>query len=137
MSTLSGWTQQLQNWTISKSGQDTIITYNFTKQEFTNLRVYITGLERDHELYEIDEIELVKKDSIIKLQQEQIINKDSIILFKDTIINHQQIDFVKLEKWAKQQESLKIKYQKQASTIPYWLGGGGVLGFILCLMLIK
>jgi hypothetical protein len=137
LNTLCGWTQPLKNWTITKNKQDTIITYNFTKQEFTNLRVYITNLEHDHELYTVDKIELIKKDSIIKVQQTQITNKDSIIEFKDTIINYQTIDFNKLNKWAKQEELLKIKYQKQASTIPYCLGCGSILGFILCLLLVK
>ncbi len=122
---------------MSKNKQDTIITYNFTKQEFINLRVYVTGLERDSKLYQIDEVELTKKDAIIKNQAIQIVNKDSIIEFKDSIISIRKMELSDLDKQFKQEQQLKIKYQKQAATIPYWLGGGGVIGFILCLLLVR
>ena len=135
LSTLCGWTQPLKKWTISKENNDTIIAYNFTKQEFVNLRVYITELERESELYKINEKELIIKDSIIQTQKYQIINKDSIIQFKDTVITIQNIDFQKLDKWAKEQEALKIKYKKQADAWPYWLGAGSAIGTILCLLL--
>ncbi len=132
-----GWTQSLKNWTITKSNQDTVITYNFTKEEFMNLRMYVTELERDSKLYKINEIELLKKDSIIENKQLQIMNKDSIIEFKDTIISIHTTELKKLDEQFKVEQELKIKFQKQATTIPYWLGGGGVLGFILCLLLTK
>lgn len=89
------------------------------------------------ELYQIDEKELVKKDSIIENQHEQILNRDTVISYKDIIIQQHKLELISLDKQLKQEHQLKIKYQKQASTIPYWLGGGGVLGFILCLLLVK
>lgn len=135
MITQFGWTQSLKNWTISKNNNDTIITYNFTKHELVNLRVYVTKLEETSDLYKISKQQSIVKDSIIKNQSQQVFNRDSIITDKTVIITNQKLDLVDLNKWAKTQEIQKIKYQKRAAAIPYWLGSGGIIGIILCLIL--
>ena len=99
--------------------QDTTIVYNFSKLELTDFRVYVTTLERDSKLYKIDEIELKKKDSIILNQATQIINKDSIIEFKDSVIVEHKLQLSDLNKKYTTVKALEIKYKKQADTIPY------------------
>ena len=128
MSTLFGWSQSYPNWTVSKNNSDTIITYNFTKMQFTNLRVYIVGLERDRELYIIETQRSELKDSVIMGLFTEVSIKDSIRLIQEKKIFY-------LDNWGKVQEVEKIKFQKQARAWPYWLGGGFISGVILCLLI--
>lgn len=88
--TLNGWTQQSQNWAIrvdNINGKDTIITYNFTKQNLTNLRTYVTTLEMYKERYNIN-TEVIKTLSNEVDKYKLIVNnKDEIIAAKASIIS--------------------------------------------------
>ena len=134
MSTLSGWGQQSKNWIVQKLNNDTIITYNFTKNDLRNLHVYVLSLEKVYELYNVDKKILSTKDSIILNYKKQIENRESVILTRDSLISYQSDKIVKLDKWGKEQENLKIKYKSQSK---YFFGCGSIIGFVLCLILIK
>lgn len=134
---LSGWSQSLPNWTVWKQSNDTIITYNFTKSQLTKLRLYIISLEETRELYNIDQQLLDTKDSMLLNYRSQLNNNSFIIANKDSIITFQRVELLKADKWGKSQEQLKIKYKKQVSNIPYWFGGGTLLGIIMSILLIK
>jgi len=130
MTTVFGWSQSYPNWIISKNNQDTIITYNFTKQEFTNLRLYVTGLEMNNELYQVEKQKSSLKDSLITNLKTQISNKD-------TIISLEKKESKYLNDWGTTQEIQRIKAEKKNKAIPYFFGGGGVLGLLLGILLFK
>ena len=86
-----GWTQQSQKWTVWKNNNDTTITYNFTKEGLTNFRVYVTNLEKFSDLYKIEVIESSKKDSLLNIKDQRIINRDSVIVENKKFILYQQL----------------------------------------------
>ena len=63
-----------------------------------NLRVYVTELEKIKELYELDQSKNILKDSLIDNLKSQLINKDFIIINKDSIIRFQSSEINSLEK---------------------------------------
>ena len=127
---LCGWTQQSDLWTIWKSNNDTIVSYNFTKDNLKDLRIYIINLQKYKELYDLSE----QKDSLNDLHifnfQNRIINDQQIILLRESEIN-------KITLYAKTQEVEKIKYKNKSKTIPYWFGGGILSGIIGTSLLIN
>jgi len=137
MSTLVGWTQSSPKWTVWKSNPDTIITYNYTKTDLTNVRLYVTGLEETRELYNIEIQQSKIKDSIIIEKNKKLDNFKNIVIEKDSIIGYTVTEFNKADKWGKSQEVLKIKYKKQAARTPLFMGISSAIGFILCLLSIK
>lgn len=64
----------------------------------TNLRIYVTELEKIKELYDIDQSKNLVKDSLIDNLKSQLINKDFIIINKDSIIRFQSSEINSLEK---------------------------------------
>ena len=54
-----------------------------------DLRLYVTELEKIKELYDIDQSKNLVKDSLIDNLKSQLINKDFIIINKDSIIRFQ------------------------------------------------
>ena len=127
-----GWTQQSQKWTVWKNNNDTTITYNFTKEDLTNFRVYVTSLEKFSDLYKIEVIESSKKDSLLNIKDQRIINRDSVIVENKKFILYQQSELQKVDKLNK---DLQIKYQKQTKVIPYLMGGSALATLILCLLI--
>ena len=103
----------------------------------TNLRIYVTELEKIKELYDIDQSKNLVKDSLIDNLKSQLINKDFIIINKDSIIRFQSSEINSLEKWGKEQEELKLKYKKRADNWFKTLTEGAIIGGILCLLLVK
>lgn len=131
-STLGGWSQSLEDWTVYKGNNDTIVDYNFTKDQLRNLRIYVTELERTEKLYIITLDEISVKDELINNLSDQIGNRESVISIKDSVITFQQSELKKSDEYGKKQEQLKMKYKKATG---YSFIGGGVLGIILCLIL--
>lgn len=64
----------------------------------TDLRLYVTELEKIKELYDIDQSKNLVKDSLIDNLKSQLINKDFIIINKDSIIRFQSSEINSLEK---------------------------------------
>ena len=64
----------------------------------TDLRLYVTELEKIKELYDIDQSKNLVKDSLINNLKSQLINKDFIIINKDSIIRFQSSEINSLEK---------------------------------------
>ena len=64
----------------------------------TDLRIYVTELEKIKELYDIDQSKNLVKDSLIDNLKSQLINKDFIIINKDSIIRYQSSEINSLEK---------------------------------------
>lgn len=64
----------------------------------TDLRIYVTELEKIKELYDIDQSKNLVKDSLIDNLKSQLINKDFIIINKDSIIRFQSSEINSLEK---------------------------------------
>ena len=137
MSTLVGWTQSSPKWTVWKSNSDTIITYNYTKTDLTNVRLYITGLEETRELYNIEVQQSQVKDSIIAEKNKKLNNYSNIVIEKDSIIGYTVTQFTKADKWGKAQEVQKIKYKKQAARTPWLMGISSAIGFILSILIMK
>jgi hypothetical protein len=135
--TQNGWSQSLQNWTVSKESNDTIVKYNFKKEQLLDLRLYVTDLEYKSDLYSLEKQKSNLKDSLLINYKLQIGNCNNIIEKKDTIIKFQSSELFKSDKWGKSQEKLKIKYKKQADKIPYSIGAGTLIGIILSLILFK
>lgn len=63
-----------------------------------DLRLYVTELEKIKELYDIDQSKNLVKDSLIDNLKSQLINKDFIIINKDSIIRFQSSEINSLEK---------------------------------------
>lgn len=63
----------------------------------TDLRLYVTELEKIKELYDIDQSKNQVKDSLIDNLKSQLINKDFIIINKDSIIKFQSSEINSLE----------------------------------------
>ena len=137
LNTLSGWSQSSTNWTVLEQGKDTIISYNFTKPQITKLRVYVTSLEETYRLYNIEKQQSKIKDLMLENYKIQIDNYKFISNESDSIILFQKNELIKADNWGKSQEKLKIKYKNLADKLPYALGGGGIIGFIICLLLVK
>ena len=88
LSTLPGWTQSSQKWTIRLGEkQDTVLQYNFSKSEIRNLRLYISELETCCEVANVNEQLLDVKDEETILLKRIIINKDSIISTQQSSLN--------------------------------------------------
>ena len=64
----------------------------------TDLRLYVTELEKIKELYDVDQSKNLVKDSLIDNLKSQLINKDFIIINKDSIIRFQSSEINSLEK---------------------------------------
>ena len=63
-----------------------------------DLRFYVTELEKIKEFYDIDQSKNLVKDSLIDNLKSQLINKDFIIINKDSIIRFQSSEINSLEK---------------------------------------
>lgn len=63
-----------------------------------DLRLYVTELEKIKEFYDIDQSKNLVKDSLIDNLKSQLINKDFIIINKDSIIRFQSSEINSLEK---------------------------------------
>lgn len=128
LSTLPGWTQSSQKWTIRLGEkQDTVLQYNFSKSEIRNLRLYISELETCCEVANVNEQLLDVKDEETILLKRIIINKDSIISTQQSSLNsYRNINtFLNSE---------ILKKEKKPKTWPLWLGGGFVGGVLVCLL---
>ena len=132
MSTLGGWSQSLKSWTVYQINSDTLVDYNFTKDQLKNLRIYVTELERTKEINDINLKEIDAKNDLISNLSKQINNRESTIAIKDSIITFQGSELTKADKFGKEQEQLKMKYKKGAT---YSFLGGGIVGVLLCLIL--
>lgn len=132
-----GWTQLQKNWVVVRSNNDTTITYNFLKQDLMNLRVYVVKLEGTAALYEETQKIVTLQDSTINTLNKLILNKDYMLNVADSTVKELDKELLRAEAWGKQQEKMKIKYQKRAKNWPKWFGAGGVIGFVACLMLVK
>lgn len=129
LSTLSGWTQSSQKWTISLNPrQDTVLQYNFSKSQIRNLRLYISELETCCETNNVNELLLDSKDQEVILLRKIITNKDSIITTQQNSLNsYRNINsFLNSE---------ILEKEKKSKTWPLWLGGGFVGGVLVCLLL--
>ena len=129
MITLSGWSQK---WTVYKLNNDTIISYNFTKDELKNFRIYVTDLEKYKELYRVEQIKSVNKDSLLFVKDLRIANKDSLIAKTSKFIDEQNSELLKTKKLNKE---LEDKYNKSKKLHPYFIGGGLITGLIIGLIL--
>ena len=135
ISTLSGWTQSSNTkWSVWKSNNDTIITYNFTKPELTNLHVYILNLEKDSKLYSLELLKSKEKDSLLSLKDTRLVYKDSIILESNKLIEYQRLEQAKLDKI---NADLKKAYARQKTIIPIVAGGSVLTTLLLCFLLVK
>lgn len=133
----NGWTQRLTNWVIVKSNSDTNLVYTFSKTDIVNLRVYITQLEGNKELFDQNEKIIFLKNSTIEILNKMIINKDLMLMVADSTVSNLESQLLKAEIYGKKQEDLKIKYQLRSKNWPKWLGVGTVAGFMICLLLVK
>lgn len=133
----NGWTQRLTNWVIVKSNSDTNLVYTFSKTDIVNLRVYITQLEGNKELFDQNEKIIFLKNSTIEILNKMIINKDLMLMVADSTVSNLESQLLKAEIYGKKQEDLKIKYQLRSKNWPKWLGIGTVAGFMTCLLLVK
>lgn len=129
MTTLNGWSQK---WTVYKLNNDTIISYNFTKDELKNFRIYVTDLEKYKELYKIEQIKNVNKDSLLFVKDLRLANKDSLIVKTNKFIEEQNSELLKTKKLNKE---VQDKYNKSKKIQPYLLGGGLITGLIIGLIL--
>ena len=129
MITLSGWSQK---WTVYKQNNDTIISYNFTKDELKNFRIYVTDLEKYKELYRAEQIKSINKDSLLFIKDLRISIKDSLIAKTNKFIDEQNSELLKTKKLNKE---LEDKYNKSKKLHPYFLGGGLITGLIIGLIL--
>lgn len=127
-----GWTQQSIKWTVWKNNNDTIITYNFTKVDLTNFRIYVTSLEEISELYTQEVKQSLEKDILLKIKDEKIALKDSTILANKNYVLYQNKELERVDKINK---DLQIKYQNQSKAIPYLMGGSALVTLILCLLI--
>lgn len=132
-----GWTQLQKNWVVVRSNNDTTITYNFSKDDLRNLRMYVVKLEGTAALYEESEKIITLQDSTIKTLNKLILNKDYMLRVADTTITDLNKELLFAEKWGKEQEKMKQKYQKRSGNWYKWLGAGGIAGFVACLILVK
>lgn len=130
-----GWSQQSKNWIVVKSGKDTTITYNFSKNDLMLLRAYVVKLEGTAELYEEDKKVIILKDSIIDILNKIIANKETMLMISDSTVNKLYEELNSSEAWGKEQERLKIKYEAKSKDWPKWLGVGTIIGFISCLLI--
>ena len=122
---LNGWTQSSENWTILKTN-DTIVQYNFHKEDLANLRFYILSLQEYKSLYDIDENIIIRQYNQIQNYKSLVSGKEEIILNPDKIVketNSINSDLIKQVN----------KYKKKSQKWPYWLGGGFIGGIVLCL----
>lgn len=117
-----------------KNNNDTIITYNFTKPELTNLRLYVTNLEKISELYNIELEISLKKDSLLQAKDERLTNQDSMLLLSKSMIDYQNLEYDKINKINK---DLQIKIERQTKALPYLIGGTALTSMLICLMLVK
>lgn len=127
MTTLCGWTQSSQKWVIYQDSitNDTIVSYQFKKQEIRNLRTYITTLEEYENLYNLDEkiIKSLKKTT----EDYNIVNNN-----KDIIINTKDKETKLLSDVNIQLNKDIIKYKNKIRKWPYFIGTGFIGGIILC-----
>lgn len=133
----NGWTQRLTNWVIVKSNSDTNLVYTFSETDIVNLRVYITQLEGNKELFDQNEKIIFLKNSTIEILNKMIINKDLMLMVADSTVSSLDSQLLKAEIYGKKQEDLKIKYQLRSKNWPKWLGVGTLAGFMTCLLLVK
>lgn len=127
-----GWTQQSTKWTVWKDNNDTIITYNFTKVDLTNFRIYVTSLEEISELYTQEVKQSLEKDTLLKIKDEKIALKDSTILANKNYMLYQSKELERVDKINK---DLQIKYQNQSKAVPYLMGGSALVTLVLCLLI--
>lgn len=102
-----------------------------------NLRVYVVQLEGTAALYEETQKIVTLQDSTINTLNKLILNKDYMLNVADSTVKELDKELLRAEAWGKQQEKMKVKYEKRAKNLPKWFGAGGVIGFVLCLMLVK
>ncbi|MGV8961814.1 MAG: hypothetical protein ACOH2V_00265 [Candidatus Saccharimonadaceae bacterium] len=127
---LSGWTQSSKNWTIipdSEQVENPYIEFRYRNKDISNLRIYVTTLEKYRELYDINE-------GIIFSQSKQLNTYKSIVINDSIAINagREALNQSKLinDKLIKQ----VTKYQRRTNRWPYWIGSGFLGGVILCLL---
>ncbi len=129
----NGWTQS-SKWTVWENNSDTVITYNFFKEDLLGLRLYVTDLEKYKELYEWS-IEYTNiQDSLLSVKNSEIVLKDSIILLNNKWIDEQKIEYNKL---LEINSNVIKSYNRQKRSIPFIAGGSAAITLIVCLMLSK
>lgn len=62
---------------------------------------------------------MIKKDEIIKIQQDQILNKDTIISYKESIIFQNKLITEELNRQLTKEMQLRLAAQKRASRMYY------------------
>lgn len=133
-----GWTQSSKTWTIKENILgDTIIDYSFYKEDIKNLHLYVVDLEEMQELYYNLQEQMDKKNKEILGLKNQVSLKDSALVLSNQVFNYQKNELKDMDKKYTDSEKQKIKYKKQASLWPAWLGTGGALGILVCLLLNK
>lgn len=129
----NGWTQS-SKWTVWENNSDTVITYNFFKEDLLGLRLYVTDLEKYKELYEWS-IEYTNiQDSLLSVKNSEIALKDSIILLNNKWIDEQKIEYNKL---LEINSNVIKSYNRQKRSIPFIAGGSAAITLIVCLILSK
>ena len=129
----NGWTQS-SKWTVWENNSDTVITYNFFKEDLLGLRLYVTDLEKYKELYEWS-IEYTNiQDSLLSVKNSEIVLKDSIILLNNKWIDEQKIEYNKL---LEINSNVIKSYNRQKRSIPFIAGGSAAITLIVCLILSK
>ena len=99
---------------VVRSDKDTTITYNFLKQDLMNLRVYVVQLEGTAALYEETQKIVTLQDSTINTLNKLILNKDYMLNVADSTVKELDKELLRAEAWGKQQEKMKVKYEKRA-----------------------
>jgi hypothetical protein len=104
---------------------DTIVSYQFKKQEIRDLRTYVTKLEEFKDLYNLDE-------KIIESLKKTTENYKTIIINKDIIIDTKDKETKLLSDVNTQLTKDLIKYKNRSRKWPYFIGAGFIGGIVLC-----
>jgi hypothetical protein len=112
-------------WSIitSKENKDTIIQYNFFKEDLRDLRLYISYLRSIEEQNKINEELILKQELKLNEYQKVVDEKNSTIASQGVIIKTSKESNTLLD--ARLQ-----KAEQRANKWPLWLGGGLMGGFI-------
>ena len=113
------------NWRIYEKNNDTIIEYDFVKEDLKNLRIYINSLEMYKELYYNSEETFKEFENSLSVfrkiseEQHETISNFTLLDYNNNII------ITQLKK--------DIKTSRKNSW--YYLGGGIIIGGVVCLLM--
>lgn len=107
---------------------DTVIQYDFHKNDLRNIRVYIITLEKYKKISDINE-------GIIKTQDNEINTLKLINNNQKVIIGNQEKQTVEYKDMTDALIKDLVKYKKRSDRWPYWLGGGFLGGILTCVLI--